>query len=181
MDVTGVVIAAGMKDNAPDALRRTDDAVAWLKITCAALRDAGCREVIVVLGAQADDALALVPPRTLPVIATDWADGQSAALKAGLAAAATSSADAALILPIGPPDQSAPAGHRLIAAGASDGRGALARAHFDDAPGHLVLVGREHWQVISETVTGSMRIDDYLYEHLTMSVDCTDLRRGLDF
>ena len=63
-----------------------------------------------VLGAGADAALALVPHGALPVVATDWADGQAAALRVGLAAAATSSADAVLLTMVNVPEQTAAAG-----------------------------------------------------------------------
>ncbi|WP_430868661.1 nucleotidyltransferase family protein [Demequina aurantiaca] len=182
MDVTGVVLAAGAGTRAggPKALRRTADGVAWLEIACSALRDAGCREVIVVLGAQADEAAALVPPRALAVVATDWHDGQAASLRAGLAAAATSASDAVLLTLVDLPEQNAAAGTRVIAAGAKDGREALARANFDGNPGHPVLVGREHWRDIAAAAHGDAGARDYLRMHLTVEVDCSDLGGGHD-
>lgn len=182
MDVTGIVLAAGAGSRAggPKALRKRDDGTPWLDLAAAALRDAGCREVIVVLGAGADEAAALVPRGAFPVIASDWADGQSASLKVGLAAAATSGADAALVTLVDLPDQSAAAARRVLDAGRDDPRGTLARAQYAGAPGHPVLLGRDHWGEIGTSVAGDMGAREYLDTHLTVAVDCTDLGGGED-
>ncbi|MFW7413540.1 nucleotidyltransferase family protein [Demequina sp. SO4-18] len=182
MDVTGVVLAAGAGSRAggPKALRRNEDGTPWLEIACRALRDAGCREVIIVLGADADAALNLVPRGALPVVATDWEDGQAASLRVGLAAAATSSTDAVLLTLVDLPDQAAAAGRRVLDAALDDPRGTLARAHYDGEPGHPVLMGRDHWRDIADTVVGDMGAKDYLVRHLTIEVDCTDLGGGAD-
>ncbi len=180
MDVTGVVLAAGESSGAggPHSLGRTADGTPWLEIACAALRDAGCREVIVVLGAGAEAAAALIPHGALPVVATDWQGGQSAALRVGLAAAATSSTDAVLLTVVNLPKQTGAAGRRVLESGADDPRGTLARAHYDGKPGHPVLAGRDHWSDIAAMVVGDMGIGDYLDGHLTADVDCTDLGGG---
>ncbi|WP_061962650.1 nucleotidyltransferase family protein [Demequina aurantiaca] len=180
MDVTGVVLAAGAGSRAegPPALSKTPEGVPWVTLACDALRDAGCREVIVVLGAQADAAAHLVPPRALPVIATDWEEGQAASIRVGLAAAATSAADAVLLTLVELPEQTATAGMRIIAAGANDGREALARANFDGEPGHPVLIGRDHWRDVAAAAHGDAGARDYMRMHLTVEVNCTDLGDG---
>ena len=182
MDVTGVVLAAGegARAGGSKALRRAPDDEPWLAIACHALRDAGCREVIVVLGAEADAAAQLVPGGAIPVVATDWHEGQSASLKVGLAAAATSGADAVLLTLVDLPGQTAEAGKRVISASAQDGREALARAHYDGEPGHPVLIGRDHWGDLAESVAGDQGAREYLREHLTLEVDCSDLGGGTD-
>ncbi|MFV0632540.1 nucleotidyltransferase family protein [Demequina sp.] len=182
MDVTGVVLAAGAGSRAggPKALRTDTDGTPWLHQACVALRDAGCREVIAVLGAAADEAAALVPRGALPVIATDWELGQSESLKVGLAAAATSSADAVLVTLVDLPEQSAAAAQRVLEAGADDPRGLLARAHFDGEPGHPVLIGRDHWRDLAATLHGDTGAKEYLRDHLVVEVDCTDLGGGAD-
>jgi CTP:molybdopterin cytidylyltransferase MocA len=90
--VVGVLLAAGAGTRAgrPKALVRDTDGTPWLALGCAALLDGGCDAVVVVLGAQADEARSLVPadPRLLVVVADVWADGLGASLRAGLAAAA---------------------------------------------------------------------------------------------
>jgi len=180
MDVTGLVLAAGepFGAGAPYALRKAPDGTAWLEIACTALRDAGCREVIVVLGAGADAAMALVPRGALPVEATDWRDGQAAALRVGLAAAATSSADGVLLTLVNVPEQTAAACRHVLEAAVDDPRGTLARAHYEGNAGHPVFAGRDHWGDIAGTVVGDMGIGDYLETHLTADVDCTGLGGG---
>jgi CTP:molybdopterin cytidylyltransferase MocA len=180
MDVTGLVLAAGepVGEGEPHALRKTDDGTPWLDIACTALREAGCREVIVVLGAGADAAMARVPRGALPVVASDWQVGQAEALRVGLAAAATSSADGVLLTLVNVPEQTATAGRHVIEAAEDDPRGTLARAHYDGKAGHPVFAGRDHWRDIAATVMGDMSIGDYLENHLTADVDCTDLGGG---
>ena len=180
MDVTGLVLAAGEPVGGGEAyaLRKTDDDTPWLDIACTALHDAGCREVIVVLGAGADAAMALMPRGPLPVVATDWRDGKAAALRVGLAAAATSSADAVLLTLVNMPQQTAAAGRHVLQAAIDDPRGTLARAHYDRKAGHPVFVGRDHWGEIAVTVVGDMGIGDYLETHLTADVDCTGMGGG---
>lgn len=180
MDATGLVLAAGDSIGAggPYALRRTPNGVPWLEIACNALREAGCREVIVVLGAGADAASALMPRGALPVVATDWQSGQSAALRVGLAAAATSSSDGVLLTLVNVPEQTSAAGRRVLESAGDDPRGTLARAHFDGTAGHPVFAGRDHWHDIAAAVVGDMGIGDYLENHLTVSVECSDLRGG---
>jgi CTP:molybdopterin cytidylyltransferase MocA len=180
MDVTGLVLAAGEPSGAggPYALRRTDDGTPWLEIACTALRDAGCREIIVVLGAGADAATALVPHGALPVVASDWRVGQAEALRVGLAAAATSSSDAVLLTLVNVPEQTSAACRHVLEAAADDLHGTLARAHYDGKAGHPVFAGRDHWGDIAATVLGDMSIGDYLENHLTADVDCTALGGG---
>ncbi len=182
MDVTGVVLAAGAGTRAggPKALRKREDGTPWLTVAVEALRGAGCREVIVVLGPEADAAAGLVPRGTLPVVASDWAEGQSASLKVGLAAASTSSADAVLLTLVDLPHQSAAAARRVVAAGADDPRGSLARAQYSGVPGHPVYLGRDHWGEIGGSVSGDVGAREYLDTHLTIAVDCTDLGGGED-
>ena len=180
MDVTGLVLAATEPDGAgePYALHKADDGTPWLDIACTALRDAGCREVIVVLGAGADAAMTLVPHGALPVVASDWRVGQAEALRVGLAAAATSSADAVLVTLVNLPEQTAAVCRQVIEAAVDDPRGSLARAHYNGKAGHPVLAGRDHWRDIAATVLGDMSIGDYLDTHLTADVDCTGVGGG---
>ncbi len=69
----------------PKALLRAPDGTSWVERAVRALRDGGCAEVTVVLGAEL--------PRTAPLLtgldarivaAADWAEGLGASLRAGL-------------------------------------------------------------------------------------------------
>ena len=62
VNVTGVLLAAGggRRMGRPKALMRSADGRPWLTTAVQALRDGGCRSVVVVLGAGADEARALL-------------------------------------------------------------------------------------------------------------------------
>lgn len=89
---------------------------------------------VVVLGARADDILREVPIDK-HVIAADWADGQSASLKAGVAALGDT--DRVLVL-LG----DMPFVTREVIEGVLALEG-TARATYDGAPGHPVVLGPE--------------------------------------
>ena len=63
MDVVGVVLAAGAGRRAggPKALRRDAAGVGWVERAVVRLEAAGCGSVLVVLGAEAEEARRLVP------------------------------------------------------------------------------------------------------------------------
>ena len=162
MDVTGLVLAA----HAP---------ATGLAADVATLQEAGCREVIVVLGESADATAQQVPRGALAVVATDWETGTAAVLKVGLAAAATSSADAVLITPADLPALTAAAARAVMEAGATDPRSTLARAHYGDTAGYPVLIGRDHWGELAESTHGNAGDNEYLSRHLTVEVNCSGL------
>lgn len=162
MDVTGLVLAAHAPANGVVAAVTT-------------LQEAGCREVIVVLGERADAAAGSVPRGALSVVATDWDAGAAAVLKVGLAAASTSSADAVLVTPADLPHLSAATVRAVIEAGVPDPRGTLARAHYNGEPDYPVLIGRDHWGDLGDQASGDSADQDYLDTHLTVAVDSTHL------
>ena len=84
--VVGVLLAAGSGERfgGPKALARDDDGTSWLLRSVQALRP--CAEIVVVLGAGADEAAALLPMSVSRVRADDWAEGMGASLRAGLTA-----------------------------------------------------------------------------------------------
>ena len=162
MDVTGLVLAPHASATA-------------LAAEVATLQEAGCREVIVVLGENADAVARQVPRGALAVVATDWATGTAAVLKVGLAAAATSNADAVLMTPADQPQLTAAAARAVMEAGTADPRGTLARAHYGDQAGYPVLIGRDHWGELAESTHGEAGDNEYLSRHLTVEVDCSGL------
>lgn len=196
----GIVLAggAGTRFGMPKALARADDGTPWLELACRALLDGGCEDVVVVLGARADEAQELVPATATAVVAADWASGIAASLRAGLAAAesvtaggatasgrsagVTSGAHVAVVSLVDLPGLRADAVRRLLAvSGEPDAaRHALARAVYGGEPGHPVLVGRTHWQPLAAAVRGDTGAGPYLRAHAAVAVDCTDLGGGDD-
>ncbi len=179
---------AGTRFGMPKALARADDGTPWLDLACRALLDGGCADVVVVLGARADEARGLVPAGARAVVAADWASGIAASLRAGLAAVGETGADAAVVSLVDLPGLRADAVRRVL--GVSQDRGAsqqpdavrrlLGRAVYDGMPGHPVLVGREHWRPLADAVRGDTGAGPYLRAHDAVAVDCTDLGGGDD-
>lgn len=165
---------------APKALASDRDG-AWLPRAVDLLRAGGCAEVLVVLGAAAERAAELVPadPAVRVVAATDWAEGISSSLRAGLAAAAATEADAAMITLVDLPDLRPAVAHRLLA-DLGDARSILVRAVFDGRPGHPVLIGRTHWEALASDLGGDRGAGPYLRRHGARSVECGDLATGQD-
>src|SRR5689334_21979411 len=145
------------------------------------LRDGGCSPVVVVVGAGAARAreLATAAGADVVVEAPDWAQGQSASLRAGLAAAQTTDADVACLLLVDLPDVGADVVEAVCRA-AGDARGVLARAAYQGVPGHPVVMGRDHWQAVLESATGDRGARDYLAAHEHQLVECGDLATGRD-
>ena len=176
--VVGVLLAAGAgrRFGGPKALARDDDGTSWLLRSVQALRP--CDEVVVVLGAEAERAAALLPMSVSRVRADDWAEGMGASLRAGIAALAPTAHDAALVSLVDLTDVDAAVVARL--AGSAAGPDVLARASYDGVPGHPVLIGRDHWAGVVETATGDRGARDYLASHEVALVECGDLATGVD-
>jgi len=176
--VTGIVLAAGAGRRAggPKALRRAADGTPWLALAVRRLEAVGCGRVLVVLGAGAHEAHALVPEGADVVVAEDWADGMSASLRAGLAAAA---GDAALVTLVDLPEEPAAVGARILAA-APDSPDALVRAVHSGRPGHPVLIGRAHWAALAGGLHGDAGARDHLRDHGAVEIECGDLADGRD-
>jgi CTP:molybdopterin cytidylyltransferase MocA len=176
--VAGLVLAAGggARFGGPQALARTPDGEPWVSRAVAAVAAGGCDEVVVVLGAAATEARALVPPAARVVVADRWADGMAASLTAGLAALPT--ATAALITLVDLPGLPSTVCARLLdpAPAATDLRGAGYRGR----PGHPVLLGAEHWAPFAATLAGDRGGRAYLDRHGVRQVECGDLFDGVD-
>ena len=164
----------------PKALVRDDAGRAWVALACGLLRDAGCDPVVVVLGAEAATAAALVPDWARVAVAEDWADGMSASLRHGLDAVAATDADAVLVTLVDLPAATTAAAGRVLAETGPAGAAALARATYRGRPGHPVLIGRSHWPALRASLAGDAGAGRYLVEHHAVEVECGDLGGGDD-
>ncbi|MFS0792582.1 nucleotidyltransferase family protein [Microbacterium sp. 1P10AE] len=175
----GLVLAAGAgrRFGGPKALARDSLGVPWVEKAVRALRAGGCDPVLVVLGAAADAAGHLVPAGTTIVRAEGWSEGVSASLRAGLEAVASTSAPAVVVIPVDTPDLPVAAVTRLASRTSDD---ALAFAAYDGAPGHPVVIGRDHWIAVAATVRGDVGARPYLRAHGAEAVECADLWSGAD-
>ncbi|KQZ75460.1 NTP transferase domain-containing protein [Nocardioides sp. Root151] len=195
MRIHGLLLAAGAgrRMGTPKAL--VDD---WLSRGVTALRDGGCDEVTVVLGAAAAQARSLLEGVEVGIVeADDWADGMGASLRAGLAALAGLDAlpDAALVTLVDLPDVGADVVRRVLAApqtspgsepAGGESRtqsitlGVLRRASYAGVPGHPVLIGRDHWSGVRASAEGDRGARAYLAAREVELVECGDLATGQD-
>lgn len=183
--MTGLLLAAGAgrRLGLPKALVTGPDGRPWLAGAVTTLLSVS-DQVVVVLGAQARAAAALLPddPRVRQVVAADWAEGMGASLRAGLTALLSDprAGAAALVHLVDLPDVPPAAASRVLAAVRGDVVDALARATYDGRPGHPVLLGRHHWAPLVEAASGDRGARDYLAERPVSLVECGDLATGLD-
>lgn len=195
----GLLLAAGAgrRMGRPKALVHDQDGRSWLNRAVRALLDGGCASVVVVLGAEAAQARRLLedaPPVTMgqslvvpvvPVVAEEWQEGMSASLRAGLRAAASiaandgSPARTLCLTLVDLPDVGARVVRRVLEVAGED-PWVLARAAYDGAPGHPVVLGRDHWAPLGDQVTGDRGARDYLATRPVTLVECGDLAAGHD-
>src|SRR5262249_47587883 len=135
--IVGVLLAAGAGRRYGKPKVLVDG---WLDIAVRALRDGGCADVVLVLGA----AQVTAPPGVFKVTARDWHEGLSASVRMGLAQADRAQAEFAVLHVIDTPDVGAEVVARVIDR-AMTSRGGLARAYFGGRPGHPVVLARRHW------------------------------------
>ena len=176
--IWGLVLAAGAgrRFGGPKALARTPEGVPWTALSVRMLDAAGCARVLVVLGAEADAARALVPSSAEVVVADRWAEGMGASLAAGLATASTASA--VLVTLVDLPGLPVEAALRVI--GADPGPGSLRRAVYRGRPGHPVLIGAQHLPGLVAGLTGDRGGRDQLAAAGVEEVECGDLFSGAD-
>ncbi|WP_344072662.1 nucleotidyltransferase family protein [Microbacterium sediminicola] len=176
----GIVLAAGAgtRYGMPKALARMPDGTPWLELVCVALWEGGCDEVIVVLGARAEEAARVVPDGARSVVATAWQSGLSASTRAGLDAAGDADAQAAIVVPVDVPGMPSAVVTRVRAS--IGGADALARAVYDGSPGHPVLLGRHHWRPLGRRLAGDSGARRYLEAEGAQLIECGDLWDGHD-
>lgn len=177
--VAGVLLAAGAgrRYGGPKALASSPEAGSWLLRGVRLLLDAGCAPVVVVLGAGAPEALALLPgedPRVVPLVAERWRDGIAASLGAALdALAPVPGPVGALVTLVDLPRVAPEAFARLV--DGPIGAGSLRRSLYAGVPGHPVLLGRDHWTTLRAELAGDVGAGPYLRAHGAEGVDCTGL------
>lgn len=178
--VCGIILAAGAgtRFGGPKALAHDHAGRPWLGLAVDALREGGCDEVVVVLGAGADAAASLVPSVARITLVTDREGGLSHSLRVGLKAAV--GAEAAVIIPVDTPTLPSAAVARVIAAGDDALATALRRATYRGLPGHPVLLGATHWAAVSAEVHGDSGAGSFLTRHGATAVECADLWSGED-
>lgn len=185
----GVVLAAGAgtRYGGPKALA-VDAEGSWLVRAVNLMLATGCERVGVVLGAEHERAMKLLPDsaNVCPIIAHDWADGQGASLKGALNWALSMQTDtqrteARLVITlVDLPQLRVESALRVTGAGQDDPANCLAQAWYHGAPGHPVVIGSNHWQPLTESLTGDTGAKHYLAAHHSVRIDCSELGGGND-
>jgi molybdenum cofactor cytidylyltransferase len=133
---------------------------------------------VVVLGHEAEAILAAVSLQgARPVVCADWADGQSASLRAGVEA--LGDVDAAVVVLGDQPRITAAAVSALVAAAAAAPGAAAARAGYGGKPGHPVLLGRALLARVSE-LRGDVGFRDLLRGEDVLEVEVGALADPVD-
>lgn len=177
--VAGLVLAAGSgrRYGTPKALVDTGDGP-WVRRALDAFAVLPRR--LVVVGARADDVVAVLPAGVRAVHNPDHADGLGSSLRAGLAAATTEpDIDAVLVLLVDLPDVGPAVVDRVLAQ-VDPSADVLARATFAGRPGHPVVLGRDHWAGVAAAAVGDSGANGYLRLRPVRLVECGDLAGGAD-
>src|SRR3954451_16757562 len=173
--VAGLVLAAGggRRYGMPKALVEYEGSLLVERAVRTA--SAVCDPVLVVLGAQAVEVWRTADLGGATVLANqDWETGMASSLRTGLDGLRgwPGRVDAALILLVDMPGMTPAALSRMAGHAAPD---ALAVATYDGVRGHPVLIGREHWSEVVETLSGDEGARRYLAAHDVVEGDCTGL------
>lgn len=178
-NVAGIVLAAGAgsRMGQPKALVTGRTGRPWVVDAVTGLRAAGCQSLHVAVGAAADQVRMHLDPDVQVIEVADWQAGMSASLRSVLRALEQTPAESALIHLVDLPDVGADVVARIMSHGSLK---VLARASYDGRPGHPVVIGREHWAGVIESLTGDSGAATYLTRHGVAMVECGDLATGLD-
>ena len=176
--IAGLLLAAGSgsRMGGPKALVRGQSGRPWVVDSARALAAGGCGEVYVTVGAQGLTVRQLLRDEGVLVIEVDdWAEGMSRSLRRGLEVVGEGEADSVLVHLVDLPDVGPNVVERIRRV-----NGTLARATYDGAPGHPVLIGREHWPELLSSLSGDSGAGAYLSSRAVMSIECGDLASGQD-
>ena len=138
-----------------------------------------CDTRVVVVGAEGVAVAALVPPGVVIVDNPGHPEGMGSSLRRGLLAV-PADCDAVVVLLVDLPGVGPAVTERLVRAAGSSVRSALLRAAYGGAPGHPVLLGREHWPGVIASATGDAGARDYFRTNPARLIECSDIGSGED-
>ena len=178
MIVAGLLLAAGSgsRMGSPKALVLGVNGRPWVVDAARVLIAGGCNRVYVTVGAQGRAVRQALRAESVSVIdVDDWSEGLSTSLRRGLEVISEHAADAVLVHLVDLPDIGSDVVERMCGDEAT-----LARATYDGAPGHPVLIGREHWRALLSSLSGDSGANAYLKSQGVKSIECSDLASGKD-
>jgi CTP:molybdopterin cytidylyltransferase MocA len=178
--IAAVVLAAGGASRFGSAKQLAElDGVPLLEHAIRAVEAVPAIErIVVVLGARADEIRAGVDFGSAEVVVCeDWATGQAASLRCGVAAVAGAGA---VVLTLGDMPRITP---QVIARFADlaveHGAHTRARAVFDGSPGHPVALGSAYFDAIAE-LEGDVGARDVLKRIGAFAIECGQLCSAAD-
>jgi CTP:molybdopterin cytidylyltransferase MocA len=175
------VLAAGggRRYGGPKALVRHDGSL-LVERAVGTVRDGGCSQIVVVLGAAADEVRAAAQLGDAMIVENEgWKSGMGSSLKVGLEALGETEVDSVVVLLVDTPGVTAEAVRRVTAKGARD---CLASATYGGRRGHPVLLGRDHWAGVAILATGDIGARAYLSARSAsvQAVPCDDISDDTD-
>ncbi len=166
----GMIIAAGggRRIGGPEALlcQGEKPLVSTMIDTMTA---AGCEQIVVVLGAAADQVQETADlTRATVVVNQAWGTGVGSSIKAGLAAIDDDAIEAVVVVPVDMPGLTAAAVQRVAALPYPD---VLVCATYGGLRGYPMLFGRRHWSGIATLASADVGARPYLLAHKDQIVD----------
>ncbi|ABP55417.1 nucleotidyltransferase family protein [Salinispora tropica] len=130
---------------------------------------AGCEQIVVVLGAAADQVQETADlTRATVVVNRAWGTGVGSSIKAGLAAIDDDAVEAVVVVPVDMPGLTAGAVQRVAALPYPD---VLVCATYGGLRGYPMLFGRRHWSGIATLASADVGARPYLLAHKDQIVD----------
>ncbi|MFD1085276.1 nucleotidyltransferase family protein [Micromonospora andamanensis] len=133
------------------------------------LTEAGCGQIVVVLGAAADQVRETADlSRATVVVNRAWGTGVGSSIRAGLAGIDDDRVEAAVVVPVDMPGLTAAAVRRVTALPFPD---VLVCATYNGLRGYPMLFGRRHWPGIATLASADVGARPYLLAHKDQIVD----------
>ncbi|MEV0807594.1 nucleotidyltransferase family protein [Micromonospora sp. NPDC050200] len=133
------------------------------------MTEAGCEQIVVVLGAAADQVRETVDlTRVTVVVNRAWGTGVGSSIRAGLAALTDEGIEAVVVVPVDMPGLTPAAVRRVTALPYPD---VLVCATYDGLRGYPMLFGRRHWSGIATLASADVGARPYLLAHKDHIVD----------
>jgi CTP:molybdopterin cytidylyltransferase MocA len=156
-----VVLAggSGRRLGVPKALLRYGDRL-LVEHAAQTLRDGGCDQVVVVLGAAADQVQDGADLSDVTVVVNQaWGTGVGSSLRAGLRAAEEAGAEAAVLLPVDMPGVTADAVRKVADLPYPD---ALVCGTYEGRRSFPMVIGRTHFAGVSMLANADVGVRPYL-------------------
>lgn len=178
--IAGVVLAAGSGSRFGGAKQLAElDGIPLLEHALRAVEAVSAIErIVVVLGARAEEIRAGVDfGLAEPVVCADWAEGQAASLRCGIAAVA--GAEAAVLTLGDMPRITPQVIARFADIAGEHGSEARARAVYDGVPGHPVVLGNAYFGQVAQ-LRGDVGARDVLKRIGAHAIECAHLCSAAD-